>query len=312
MLFSCLKYWSFDDRRGLPQNRDASSVLANLYLRSVDIKMRLRHADTYFRYMDDIKIVCRDKYDARRSLKELILVLRDIGLSINSKKTEICPGHDTDTVARLINDGSPAVQRLENMWRSRSHDVIYRSIRDLRDYTLLLIRQGSVDSRDFRYCINRLELLARCKEFYVPSDAYDAITPNIIDSIYTFPASTATFVKYLRVVDIPPEKCQEIGSFIMDEEKAIYSWQNYLLWALLVEKKYRNQDLMSYVLNVIEQGKDNPHCAGAVLYAGACGNTESRKIIARRFANIKSFVGQRAALIAIHELPFQPDVETFP
>ncbi len=68
-LFKCLCAWSFDGKRGLPQNRDSSSILANVYLRPVDLEMRETHETTYFRYMDDIKMVCDDVYQARRSLK---------------------------------------------------------------------------------------------------------------------------------------------------------------------------------------------------------------------------------------------------
>ena len=53
-LFSCLESWCYQPGRGLPQNRDASSFLANVYMNSVDSKMQ-QLGWRYFRYMDDIK-----------------------------------------------------------------------------------------------------------------------------------------------------------------------------------------------------------------------------------------------------------------
>jgi len=35
-LFECLKQWCFTEQLGLPQNRDASSFLANLYMLAID------------------------------------------------------------------------------------------------------------------------------------------------------------------------------------------------------------------------------------------------------------------------------------
>jgi hypothetical protein len=49
----CLKSWSYDGTRGLPQNRDISSFLANIYLSSVDTEM-IANCD-YYRYMDEIR-----------------------------------------------------------------------------------------------------------------------------------------------------------------------------------------------------------------------------------------------------------------
>ncbi len=49
----CLRSWSYRSEFGLPQNRDASSFLANLTLLSVDEAM-LSRGYKYYRYMDDI------------------------------------------------------------------------------------------------------------------------------------------------------------------------------------------------------------------------------------------------------------------
>lgn len=88
-LFENLKEWCYTETSGLPQNRDASSFLANIYMLKVDSFM-LELGYRYYRYMDDIKIICDDEFHARHALKRLSLQLRELGLSVNSKKTEIC------------------------------------------------------------------------------------------------------------------------------------------------------------------------------------------------------------------------------
>jgi hypothetical protein len=129
LLFRCLDDWSYEKGRGLPQNRDASSFLANIYMLSVDRSMREKgYADSYFRYMDDIKIVCTDEYHARRALKDLSLMLRDIRLTLNSRKTQVCSGADTETLKNALDEGSGEVQHhpcdVENPL-SRSHKAFH-------------------------------------------------------------------------------------------------------------------------------------------------------------------------------------------
>jgi hypothetical protein len=78
-LFRCLANRTFDKERDLPQNRDASSFLANVYMHPVDQEMRrLGYEGHYFRYMDDVKIVCPNEFAARQALKHLILELRRV------------------------------------------------------------------------------------------------------------------------------------------------------------------------------------------------------------------------------------------
>lgn len=80
-----LKKWAGSSVSGIPQNRDASSFIANILLHVVDDTMHKRDYK-YFRYLDDIRIVCKDIFAARKALKELIISLRAIGLNVNAKK----------------------------------------------------------------------------------------------------------------------------------------------------------------------------------------------------------------------------------
>ena len=104
-LFDCLKFWCYSDANGLPQNRDASSFLSNIYMLPVDRAMLVEKKEKYFRYMDDIKVACEDAHDARRTLKLLSLELRKIGLSINSGKTDIVSASDVHELARVLDTG---------------------------------------------------------------------------------------------------------------------------------------------------------------------------------------------------------------
>ena len=312
LLFRCLESWSYKSRRGLPQNRDASSFLANIYMLKVDRSMRENgYADTYFRYMDDIKIVCTDEYHARRALKDVSLMLRNVSLALNSRKTQLCSGADAEMVKSALDEGSPEVQHIHAMWNTRSRDVIKRSIPLLKRTILKLLADDAVHKREFRFCLRRMEFLASCIDLAVPDEFFDDVTPKVVQSVFRHPASTDQFVQYLRAarkVDVP--HLSSIADYLADRRKAIYTWQNYLLWSLLAQKRHFDEALLSHAGHIVDSGRDDADRAGATLYIGALGGEELKIKVAERFNSLTSFIGQRSALIAIHELHFRPVVES--
>ena len=310
VLFECLEKWAYRPARGLPQNRDASSFLANMYMLPIDLKMQEK-GYSYFRYMDDIKVVCRDVHQARKALKELSVLLRDLDLAVNPKKTAICAGSETDQVNEYLDTGHREVERLDAIWSSRSAELIRHSFPDIRSFTESLLKEENVDSREFRYCINRFVLLALCEEFAVPDEYFEATTDRIIDLLPEHPAATDQFCRYLAAVPLEEAKLTRIAEQILDSEKRIYGWQNYRLWLLMAQREYFHPRLMEHALEIIQNRPDGVTRAGATVYAGALGGKPERVVIAENFHNLHSFIGQRCALIASHELKYRPHIEDY-
>ena len=73
---------------GLPQNSDASSLLATFYLSHVDAQIQAQ-ATEYCRFMDDIYFMAPDYFSARNVLQSLEGELRRLNLCLNSSKV-IC------------------------------------------------------------------------------------------------------------------------------------------------------------------------------------------------------------------------------
>lgn len=68
LLVMILKKWAVAQTGcGIPQNRNPSSFLANMYLHVVDEAM-VKSGYKYFRYMDDLRFVCDNKYEQERYL----------------------------------------------------------------------------------------------------------------------------------------------------------------------------------------------------------------------------------------------------
>lgn len=92
LLNACLTRWTGTRGRGIPQGGTASDILAKLYLAPIDSAM-IREF-TYIRYVDDMRVFCRSKREARRALLRLTHLLRDRGLDINGSKSKILPASE--------------------------------------------------------------------------------------------------------------------------------------------------------------------------------------------------------------------------
>ncbi|MBK3776251.1 hypothetical protein GAY31_19190 [Azospirillum brasilense] len=308
VLFECLREWCFSEAGGLPQNRDASSFLANIYMYPID-KAMLDNGYKYFRYMDDIKIACQDVYQARKALKDLSLALRHVRLAVNSGKTKICASDDVKTLAECLDTESSEIQQIDAIWHTRAIRPITRSFPLLKKLAIRLLQNGEADKRAFRFCIKRLEMLAHCPEFNVPPAYFAEITPLAIEALTRSPAATDQLARYLRAVPVEVTDLDQIADILQDPQKSIYTWQCYCLWTLLIHKKYCNAALLGHALSLVREGPDDANRSGAVLYAGAIGGKDDRIVIAENFKNAKSFLGQRASLIAVQELHYRPHIE---
>lgn len=88
LLAACISRWCCLNGRGLPQNMTASHLLAKLYLSRVDHAL-VDQGFEHVRYVDDIRVFCRSKSQAKRALLALAVLLRDRGLTLQSAKTHM-------------------------------------------------------------------------------------------------------------------------------------------------------------------------------------------------------------------------------
>lgn len=304
-------------RRGIPQNRDASSFLSNLFLNPVDAAM-INAGYKYFRYMDDIRIVCEHKYEARKALKLLANELRKKGLSLNSKKTQILDLNNSEQKKEANNalqKSDKQIDQIENLLKSKIARGVQIAVPMLRKKTVSLIKGGGTLDRHFRFCVNRLERLIRIPELNDKLDI-EEITNAIIKELLNQPWSTDSFARYLISSDLNDKQFEEIMSIIIDDKKNIYEWQEYNLWRILISHNYRNDLLLAKARENLTQKATIPAViAGSVLYLCAIGNGNDRKYIADNFKNFNCYFSQRAALIGIKNLNYstiiKPSVEPY-
>jgi hypothetical protein len=152
-MISCLRAWSYSGSHGLPQNRDISSFLASIYMRPVDSFMIAEGYD-YYRYMDDIRIICGNRYEARKALKQLVIKMRKIGLNVNAAKTNIYEPDDKDhPVSRST---SFELEKIDALMNSGKKPIVALAFREVRDRLAVVVRERRVSEREFRFLIPRI------------------------------------------------------------------------------------------------------------------------------------------------------------
>lgn len=297
-LCELLDRWSYSGQHGLPQNRDASSFIANVVLNDVDQKMANMGYD-YYRYVDDIRVVCDDSFRAKKALTDLIAELRTVGMNINSGKTKILTGNNSlQDIAEFfpaIDDRSVAIG---NMLKSKSRRVIMRSIKYVIELIEDCINRRETQSRQFRFAVNRLIMLIDSEVFNIQSDLSIKLSELIIDTLEDHPASTDQYCRLLDVLEPPPHLLQRIAIYLKDHIKAIHSWQNYHLWFLLSRRKYKSEQLVSIAESRICNVKDSPETAAIFIYLRCVDEAIRLKPLIESFSDTWPYLHQRYFLFA--------------
>lgn len=104
-----LKIWSSDKEgdqhsHGIPQGPMASDFLAECILLAIDEKMSEQYS--YFRYVDDVRILGKTELEVRQALVYLDILCKSRGLIPNSDKTKIKKVSSAD----MLVDGIPDVK----------------------------------------------------------------------------------------------------------------------------------------------------------------------------------------------------------
>lgn len=306
-LVACLAQWGFDGKKGIPQNRDASSILANVYMMPVDAAME-ELGLSYYRYMDDIRVVVDDRYRARRALQDLIGILRKSGLNVNAAKTKILePG--TESYERELGGADLELEQIDQMWKTRSEQVIRRSLGDLKRYTMRLIKERLTQERGFRFAIRRFENLALCNDFELESEYFTEVVEASIQELDEQPYTTDQLVRLLKAAPVDASQLDRVVDFLRDPARSIYDWQNYLLWQLLVYKQYFSDAAIELAMREAADGRGPGRRAGATLLLGASGREEAVELVLSNFERLQGTLEIRAGLIAVHDVAFHKGVK---
>ncbi|MEK8025109.1 RNA-directed DNA polymerase [Pseudaquabacterium rugosum] len=301
-LCELLTRWGYSSRHGLPQNRDASSFIANVVLNSVDHKMCSMNYD-YFRYVDDIRIICKSAPEAKRALIDLIAELRTVGMNINSAKTKILTSTSSESeIADFFPNSDDRSVTIDNMWRSRSRRTIARSATYIFQLLEECIAKKETQSRQFRFAVNRLCRLADAKLFDIQSPIAAQLVELILESLEDHPASTDQYCRLLSMLNPPTDALDRIERYLRDHSRSIHSWQNYHLWFVIAKRRHKTEELVELANLRITNQLLAPEVPAIFVYLSCVGESARLAPLVERFSTSWPYYHQRCFLLATSDL----------
>lgn len=300
LLYAFLQSCSPSYHSGIPQNYDTSSYLASAFLDFLDKNLEsigIKH----FRYVDDIKIVCRTKKDAQRAIVEIIHSLRRQNLNLATHKTEIwhCNDPEYKEFIKEFPDILAKTDKAVNLKnKTQVNNCLCKLIEDLRK--IVKLRADRIDERLFRAYIWRVVKCLKFSEIDKPNLQY--ICRACFRLLEKVPGRTDALCRFLALEKDKKYVQESIFNII---EKTIYSWQEMYLWALMIQANRIKVDNLKTLARKRLGNISYPEPARsyALIFLGKHGNYQDRNIIVEQLKAPNSFFSTRCMLIALQEHP---------
>lgn len=297
---------------GIPQNSDASSLLATFYLNQVDVFMS-NYCDGYFRFMDDVRILCKNKYDARKILQVFEMELRRCHLSINSQKTEILDfiGKDTredyskdlfsieiNTILRFRNSNN---DEYKNLGFHNSIKLINKAIADADT------NDSETSARDLNFALATITKLVRKKISITEksSNEFKIVLEKSIEILKDKPWITTNICNVLSLLSsesVRKDFLHELQDLVISENYNTYSFQIYQLWLLLAKHKCDSRELRQFATRQIEKNDETnrPVIAAMIIYMCSIDSNYKRVLIRKLNEDFThGYFQERLVLIAL-------------
>lgn len=212
-----LRSWASVPDMGLPQGPNASRLLANLYLLPVDRAM-LNANFTYYRYMDDFRILADSKSDVVEGMRLLEQECRRRGMILSTAKTKLLYGDDA------LRDGQHPERDEAQYWFEIQQLPNERKLLK-RILTRSLLEDGHIDVSGLRFSLWRL---ARIREYSV----LRRILPRLED-LAPVASVVAAYVRFFVMRDYV---VMGIADFLEDGKRAHSSFLTTWLLAAMLER----------------------------------------------------------------------------
>lgn len=308
LLNKLLRKWAVSDVRyiGIPQGCDASSFIGNLYLINLD-KIMIRGGFKYFRYSDEIYVLTKDEWEARKAIKLLINELRKFHLNLQEAKTDIIT--DTKKIADEI--GTPEEDKTREFDYGFQRELRSEKIEEseeeiIKRYKKVTMngRAKEVDVSKFKWCINRLHRLKS-----------DKAVNFLLRRFAELPFLADLSFKYLQIFVNRKHVKEEIVKFLNSQDN-IYQWQEMWLFFTLSKANAPDNIQLGIIRKIIrDTSKHWASRAAAILVLGKLGDDTDRNWFRGLYQNENNNYIKRALAVAVQTLPrpirnrFYADIE---
>jgi hypothetical protein len=296
-----LTMWGYEGF-GLPHNLDPSSFFGTVYLHNVDREM-VANRYRYFRWIDDIRIVAKSRGEAFRALHDLQRALARHRLFPATDKTHIYE-RDSEEFNKLLEvDDDILISHAEEAVACASKKDL-ESIVDTLFPRLEYHSSKDGDDRKFRAFANRLLDISDFAE--VERNITPRIHQFVIPRLKTHPERSDYWVKMLAAR--PTEDVTTLLKELLVDRPSLFDWQRFHLWRLATHlpRGLVPEVLFSEANQVSTNTLSENVAAQSIVFLGRhSDNTERENLFARLFTAQRSYVVQRAILIAIQEVPMK-------
>ena len=304
-----------NESHGIPQNSDASSLLATFYLSDVDEYIG-SIAQHYCRFMDDMYFIVEDVYRARELMQAIEKKLRQIDLSLNSEKVKFIRlnnkkekndfrkelslfDYDKSIICTLMKSGSKA-RRMNAV--AMLIEQIGKSLSTTQDN-----KQKEIDrNRALKFSINalnsyRLNLDSNWNEFYSKLKKIAVQQVDKPELVTYFCRLVGSLNKKRDISDLK----EIIINIVLRKKVRIYDWQAYHLWMLLAYLKCNDKRLITYAVKEIEKNDETRkvEIAAILIYMATINPNYTRTLFHKlRDGLLHGNLQQRCALVACRGL----------
>ena len=257
LLFACLWTWAEPRGRGIPQGHSASDLLGKVYLDSIDRRLE-RDGYNHIRYVDDIRIFCSSRLEAKRALVSLSALLREVGLNLGTAKTEI---HDGEEARRIIEGKITSIQELNRSLlqavreegfadpylKADTLDELEPSQLEVAGVVLeTAFRQNFLDGAPPDFDSSLLHFLLR----RLRKVGSDVAVEYSVELLSARPDETQSALDYLAAFLDRADVADSIIGFACSDE-AIYEYQTYLILKWLLERRVTTDDALQFARSIV-------------------------------------------------------------
>lgn len=217
VLRNMLRAWSSVPDIGIPQGPNASRLLGNLYLLPVDRAM-LDAGYTYYRYMDDIRVIAADKSDVVDAMRLLEQECRRRGLILSPAKTKLLQG------PQALRDGQhPDRDEAQYWFDLKTMQNERKALRKILVGSLLA--DGHIDVSALRFSLWRL---ARLREA--------TVLRRLLPRMEDLAPVASVLASYLRFFVMRESVVVGLSEFLEDKKRSHSSYLATWLFAAMLER----------------------------------------------------------------------------
>jgi len=274
LLRKCLDTWASDNGKGIPQGYTTSSILAEVYLDSID-KQLDREGFIHTRFADDIRIFCKSHKEAIESLHFLTRECRAKGLNLQSAKSDIIT---KEKAIKMIEGISPAIDDINKKIRQNLKDEptyrnnLYKIRKQHKDLNLELVF-------DKYFISNEIEFNSTLFHYLI----YRLGTPSAVEYCTNLllykPEETEHILNYFSNLKDMGFDISDIAEdlsllLLVENDFVIYDYQKFLFLRWIWKNRIKSIDIIKHIRKLLKSEFKIPQLKDyCIAYLGENGDS---------------------------------------